>query len=126
MPTTLDAELTALRQKLQGDLAYIEAAIANLDAERADLRSKLTGIGLVLGDQEPKGEYPAATIQDVPAARTRVLYQGQLRSWHQIAALADIPVGGNSAHRVIFKRRRDLHDSIAHECSYVEPVNGTV
>lgn len=128
MPTTLDAELTALKQKLHRDLSYIEAAIAKLAEERADMLSKLTGIGLVLGDAATEAipaVLPAETptpADELPAERGRVLYQGELRSWNQIAQLAGVRVGGNSAHRVIFKRRRDLHDSIPHQCSYAERV----
>ncbi|MSQ10207.1 MAG: hypothetical protein EXR52_04295 [Dehalococcoidia bacterium] len=126
MPTTLDTELTALKQKLQRDLSYIEAAIAKLAEERDDMLSKLTGIGLVLGDATPEAspaDQPAAVpvlAGDLPAERSRVPYQGPLHSWNQIAQLAGIPVGGNSAHRVLFKRRRELHDSIPHQCSYAE------
>ena len=51
----------------------------------------------------------------------KINYEGQVLSWSKLCDLAGIEkTHGGSAHRDVFHKNRELHDSIQHQC----PIDG--
>ena len=48
----------------------------------------------------------------------KIIYEGQELSWSKLCGLAGIEkTQGGSAHRDVYNKNRELHDSIQHQCS---------
>jgi len=122
-----DAELA--EQKAQENLAKLEA---KKDEIRDAVQAVLDQASVVLPSGKSITITPSQTgliadVSDLKQARKgggnggakTIIYEGREMSWQQLADEKGIDTKGASAHKVIFLKARQLHDSIPHEnCPY--------
>lgn len=134
-----EAELKDLKKKVKDtELAEQKAQenLAKLEAKKDEIRDAVQVIldqaGMVLPSGKSITITPSETgliadVSDLKQARKgggnggakTIIYEGKEMSWQQLADEKGIDIKGASAHKVIFVKARQLHDSIPHEnCPY--------
>ncbi len=135
-----EAELKELKKQVKDvELAEQKAKenLAKLEASRDVIRDAVqvvldkAGVSLPEGKSitiTPNETGLVANVSDLKPARKgggngggakTIVYEGREMSWHQLADEKGIDTKGASAHKVIFLKARELHDSIPHEnCPY--------
>ena len=134
-----EAELRELKkQAREAELAEQKANenLAKLEAKKDEIRDAVQAVlnqaSVVLPSGKSITITPSETglvidVSDLKQARKgggnggakTIVYEGKEMSWQQLADEKGIDIKGASAHKVIFLKARQLHDSIPHDnCPY--------
>lgn len=129
-----EAELAEQREK---------ANLAKLEAKKDEIKDAVEAVLSQAGVSLPEGKFITITVSesgvivdvsDVKVARKgggnggakSIVFEGQQISWAALCELKNIArTPGGSAHRDVFNKAKDLHDSIEHDCTIDDKVYPT-
>jgi hypothetical protein len=91
---------------LEEKISSIESQIAPLQAELRECRERLSHVIALMPEEYLEPSAPSLTDDTGKGF------------WSKLCAENGLPIRGDSAHRVVMRQDRQLHDSIPHYCIY--------